>query len=413
MDTAAVKKTDFSRLFQLPQGKNNTKPIEIKESTAKSFDFGQHEGLRVWKNNLGAYPNHPKIHETRGSGYPLHEFVYFTDQVPYEDVEIRVLVDEQDLSKLAKLIPNAKKLTMSFCEWSRKYDLSGLKSLLKENGGHLEELHIGEERESSRTRIKNISSLVGKIPIFTFYGQNAKLYKPFTIKNPKFSHIIHIETIKGVVFYHMNDSDVNRELLREMGGPTGDDSCSDITIQVIPDFHYGCDVIFLLVGYEDNGTSQSPIDLKIVPLTKEQWLSLIFQNFTKKERKAMGDFCPRKIEDLEILDDDNVDKLTIDRYNQNFDDVNNKESDDKESDDKDSDEEKKEDPEENIEQEDDDDSDEVTPYPTLYARIQAGSMPIIPQQQQIQPPLQQQIQARPLQQQIQPPLQQQYWGEPR
>ena len=55
-------------------------------------------------------------------------------------------------------------------------------------------------------------------------------------------------------------------------------------------------------------------------------------------------------------------------------------------------------------QEEDDDSDEVTPYPTLYARIQAGLMPNIPLQQQIQLPLQQQIQL---------PLQQQYWGEPR
>jgi len=300
-------------------------------SGIKKFDFSQHEGLRIWKNNLDDYPGHPTIHQAHVSaGWPLGDMIYFRDPVSYEDIKVNILVDKQDLSILAKLIPNVKKLRMSFCEPSRKRDLRGLASLLKENGGKLEELHIfSEAYDTTVPRVKGIDSLIGKIPVFMFFGQDITLYKPRTIKNPKFSHIISIAVTNSVLFYRMSEYHTNKELLYKITNLGSDDSFSDITIQIISN-----EIIFLLAGYMDYRTNGHPVDLKVIPLNLDQLLSLIYQNFTRKERKAFGNNYPRTMQELNIIDDDTIDELSVDPTNNknNFDDDSNENSEDKDRD---------------------------------------------------------------------------------
>ena len=325
--------------------------------TIKKFDFSQHEGLRIWKNNLSNYPGHPTIHQAHVSaGWPLGDMIYFRDPVAYEDIKVNILVDKQDLSILAKLIPNVKKLRMSFCEPSRKRDLSGLTSLLKENGGKLEELHIfSEAYDTTVPRVKGINALIGKIPVFMFFGQDVTLYKPHIIKNPKFSHITSIYITNGILFYRMNEYHLDKELIDKITNLGSDDSYSDIIIQIISN-----EIIFLLVAYTDYGTNGHPVDLKVVPLKKDQLLSLIYQNFTKRERKAFGDNYPRRMEELNIVDDDTIDELSVDPTNNNSDN-NNPDNDSNENNENNLDEE-----EDENEENDGEDNLIAMPYLTYY-----------------------------------------------
>lgn len=241
----------------------------------RSFNFSKSEGLRIWC-----------------SGKPKYI------KAPIEDtlLEICVLAGPQDLNILSKLIPKVKKLKIKFCDASLKRDLIGLLSLLKENGGNLEELII-ERYWDDYIRLKNINTLLGKIDKFIIDKVDAKDYLPREIKNPKY---IHIESFEKDIF-HLKTGYLETKILNKIYKTESEFenwSNNIIIMRLSDDIYQIVFAIHYAEGQEESNT------VKLFKTNKEFVKKTVFCKF-----KNINDKILENIDDFMILDDDSIDSL--------------------------------------------------------------------------------------------------------
>lgn len=266
------------------------------------FDFSTREGLRFFLGNISNYQYCKKdpeddFHPDRG---------FFNQPVDYENIEICVLVGEQDLYYLTKLIPKVKKLVIDFCEPTLKRDISGLCPLLKSNGGFLEELCIISFSENDLIRIKNHHLLVGQIDVFTINGINAYNYQNKTVKDPRYSHINKIVSINDVLVYTFSIHRLNTKILYPLIKLSEDNNiCNEIIVQLFPG---NINTYLLFVSYIDYETQGHPVTSKLINLREEDFFSILYQNFNIDKSSIT---LPKSNQDLIIEDDDTVGELTI------------------------------------------------------------------------------------------------------
>jgi len=290
------------------------------------FDFSTREGLRFFLRNISNYQYCKKDPENDFH----HDRGFINQPVDYENIEICVLVGEQDLYYLAKLIPKVKKLTIDFCEPTLKRDISGLCPLLKSNGGFLEELCIISFSENDSIRIKNHHLLLGQIDVFTINGINAHDYQNKPVKDPKYSHINKIVSINDVLIYTFSIHRLNTKILYPLIELSEDNNiCNEIIVQLFPG---NINTYLLFVSYIDYEAQGHPVTSKLINLREEDFFSILYQNFNIDKSSIT---LPKSNQDLIIEDDDTVGELTIypvfsQKLSKSFEDEDEEDEDDEE-----------------------------------------------------------------------------------
>lgn len=208
-----------------------------------------------------------------------------------EKIEIDVLCGQKDLSPLIELLPNVKYLKISFCDSSKRYDVSIFKDMK-----HLEEIVFYKDIPGgSITRLLGTQSLVGKIPKITVYDKiltpEDPIYPWKKIRDPRFGHINRIKTLEKMTIW---DVDCTDEVGKAIKLSEENQDTSNIIVQKIGD-------TFLVIYKYFEGNHAE--DLQYKEITEEKFLRIIFnsKNYNFAEIKDV----PYQQDNLFI--EDNVD----------------------------------------------------------------------------------------------------------
>ena len=201
-------------------------------------------------------------------------------------LQIDVLVGEQKLSNLVKLIPMVEILVLRFCDSHVEYDVSPLVELK-----YLNKLTIKSVwcKNSSRPRLRRIKSLISlnlyKLKIYKKeLDPTDPIYSWPPIRKPEFIHIKSISDFDYIINYELYNSEDYPEKIYF-------DSYNFI-VQSINNCQY--QIIFRQVEHHHYD------DLFIRQLTKEQFLKFIL----KKDDISDNNIIPKNMDDLFLQDAD-------------------------------------------------------------------------------------------------------------
>ncbi len=177
-----------------------------------------------------------KSNYLRTGNHPHYCEIY--NPITSTDLIIDVLVEEQDLRHLVRLIPNIKKLKLIFCDSHVKYDLKPLTLLHS-----LKELHI--EGLWGKTKVLNISSLTKlNLNILVLHGENLDPNNPTyqwpQVRKSEYDHIIEIINYPDMIFYDIEDNII----LQNINGNYYEIIKCNGSIILIPIFYQDfCDIV--------------------------------------------------------------------------------------------------------------------------------------------------------------------------
>ncbi len=212
----------------------------------------------------GIYPDHRKI----------------CNPITATLLNITILVGEQNLHNLVKLIPHVINLNLIFCDLNVRYDLGPLINLR-----NLRELQI-KGIFGRKIRLFNISNLsILNLDILTLYGKDLNptdpVYQWPKVRNSYYKHINNIKTYPNVIIYDIDVSNLNIDKTN---------ITDNIILQKINEKY------FMISTY---GKAHHGSDLLIKPIEVKQFLSIInLQKINCEEP-----WC-ESVLDIPLIDDD-------------------------------------------------------------------------------------------------------------
>ncbi|QTF49333.1 robin [Acanthamoeba polyphaga mimivirus] len=156
-------------------------------------------------------------------------FKFIVHPVNYTDLSISIMIGEQNLFNLVKLIPNVRKLHLYFTDENTKYNLESITKLTK-----LRVLVVFSQFEKkSRPRLYNIKSLNKlKLDSIVIYD---KILDPFNpvyqwpqIRDRKFKSVKSIDIKGPIINYNVNRTRFHNHLFEKY--PV---CCSNFIVQLI------------------------------------------------------------------------------------------------------------------------------------------------------------------------------------
>ena len=207
--------------------------------------------------------------------------LFIKNPVSEKILNIKILVEDQDLNNLVYLIPKVEILTLSFCDNDPRYDISSLIKLKD-----LSELRIKGFWNKQGPRLLKLNRLKKlKLRKLRVYGKKLDPMDPVypwpKIRIPEFSHIKNITILGKVINYELRAPDDGEEFSGE-----------NIYLQKLTNTQ------FQLIYYYSEGNRAEKIKIEIISAKK------FYKYLFTKSVPEKNPWYPKTMEDLYTDDDD-------------------------------------------------------------------------------------------------------------